>query len=135
MAYKIQDIEGIGPASADKLAAAGIATTEDLLEKCCSADGRKQAASSTGVSESQLLTWANMADLMRVSGIGGEYAELLKASGVDTVKELRTRNAANLADKAAQINEQKSLTRKVPTANVIEGWIEAAKSIEPLITH
>ncbi|MBT8485986.1 MAG: DUF4332 domain-containing protein, partial [Phycisphaerae bacterium] len=106
-----------------------------LLSLCSDAKGRKATAEKAGVSESQLLKWANMADLMRVSGIGGEYAELLKASGVDTIKELRTRNAENLAEKAKQINEAKSLTRVVPSASVISGWISKAKEMEPKITH
>jgi predicted flap endonuclease-1-like 5' DNA nuclease len=135
MAYKIDEIEGIGPANAEKLAAAKIATTDDLLKLCCAAKGRKEIAASTGVGEGTLLKWANMADLMRISGIAGEYAELLKASGVDTIKELRTRNAENLAEKAKQVNEEKSLTRAVPSASVIADWIEKAKQMDPMITH
>lgn len=132
---KIEDIEGIGPAYAEKLAEADIKTTENLLELCCDAKGRKAVAEKTGLGESVILKWANMADLMRVSGIGGEFAELLKASGVDTIKELRTRNAENLAEKAKEINEQKSLTRVVPSADTVAKWIEQSKTIEPKITH
>lgn len=135
MTYKIQEIEGIGPAFADKLAAANIATTADLLDLCCDKKGRSATAEKTGVSEHQLLKWANMADLMRISGVGGEYSELLEAAGVDTVKELRHRNAANLADAMAEINETKKLTRQVPSESLVSGWIEQAKSLEPLITH
>ena len=135
MANKIETIEGIGPAMAEKLAAANLTTCEQLLESCANPAGRKQVAEQTSISESQLLKWANMADLMRVSGIGGEYAELLKASGVDTIKELRTRVPANLAEKAAQINEEKKLTRVVPSADTIAKWVEQAKSIDPMITH
>ena len=54
-----------------------------------------------------LLKWANMADLMRISGVGAEYSELLEAAGVDTVKELRNRNAENLAAKMAEVNDNK----------------------------
>ena len=102
MSYKIQEIEGIGPAHAEKLAAADIDTTGELLKLCCDAKGRKATAEKTGVSESQLLKWANMADLMRISGVARQYSELLEAAGVDTVKELRNRNAANLAAKMAE---------------------------------
>jgi predicted flap endonuclease-1-like 5' DNA nuclease len=135
MSYKIQEIEGIGPAYAEKLAAAGIDTTEVLLKLCCNAGGRKATAEKTGVSESQLLKWANMADLMRISGIGSEFSELLEAAGVDTVKELRNRNAENLAAKMAEVNEQKKLTRTVPSEKTVAGWVDQAKSMEPLITH
>lgn len=135
MGYKIEEIEGIGPTYGEKLAAANINTTEDLLKLCCDAKGRKATAESTGFSEGQLLKWANMADLMRISGVGSEYSELLKAAGVDTVKELRNRNAENLAAKMAEVNATKKLTRTVPSEKVVSGWVDQAKSLDPLITH
>ncbi len=135
MSYKIEEIEGIGPAYAEKLAAADIKTTNDLLKLCCDAKGRKAAAEKTGCTTKQLLKWANMADLMRISGIGSEYSELLEAAGVDTVKELRTRKPDNLAAKMAEVNAQKKLTRTVPSAKTVEGWVAQAKEMEPLITH
>ena len=135
MGYKIDEIEGIGPAYGEKLAAANIKTTEDLLKHCCDAKGRKKTAETTGVSEGQILKWTNMADLMRISGVGAEYSELLKASGVDTVKELRNRNAENLAAKMAEVNTAKKLTRTVPSEKVVSGWVEKAKSLDPIITH
>jgi len=135
MGYKIEEIEGIGPAYGEKLAAASISTTDDLLKLCCDARGRKATAEKTGVSEGQLLKWANMADLMRISGVGSEYSELLEAAGVDTVKELRNRNAANLAAKMAEVNEVRKLTRTVPSEKVASQWIEQAGDLDPLITH
>ncbi len=135
MSYKIQDIEGIGPAYQEKLAVANITTTEDLLKLCCDKNGRKSTAEKTGLTEARLLEWANMADLMRISGVGGEFSELMEASGVDTVKELRNRNAENLAAKMAEVNEVKKLTRTVPSEKTVSGWIEQAKSLDPLITH
>ncbi|UCC55201.1 MAG: DUF4332 domain-containing protein [Gammaproteobacteria bacterium] len=135
MGYKIEEIEGIGPAYAGKLATANISTTDDLLKLCCDANGRKSTAETTGISEGRLLEWVNMADLMRISGIGPEYSELLEAAGVDTVKELRNRNAENLAAKMTETNETKKLTRNVPSDKVVNGWIDQAKSLDPLITH
>jgi predicted flap endonuclease-1-like 5' DNA nuclease len=135
MAYKIEEIEGIGPAYAEKLGAADIKTTADLLKLCCDARGRKSTAEVTGISETQLLKWANLADLMRVSGIGPEYSELLEAAGVDTVKELRTRNAGNLAAKMAEVNESRKLIRTVPSEQTVSGWVEKAKAMDPVITH
>jgi len=135
MGYKIEEIEGVGPAYAEKLATAGIATTDDLLDKCASKAGRSATAESTGLSEKLLLKWANMADLMRISGVGEEYSELLEVAGVDTVKELRNRNAENLAAKMAEVNEEKKLTRTVPSQSQVEKWIEQAKGLDPLITH
>ena len=135
MAYGIEEIEGIGPASAEKLSAANIKNTDDLLKLCCDAKGRKAVAEKTGVGESTLLKWSNLADLMRVSGIGPQFSELLEAAGVDTIKELRNRNAENLATKMEEVNTAKKLARVSPATKVVEGWIKAAKTMEPKISH
>lgn len=135
MSYKIVEIEGIGPANAKKLAKANIKTTNSLLKFCCDRKGRRAASATTGVAEKQLLKWANMADLMRVSGIGQEFSELLEAAGVDTVKELRNRNPTNLAAKMGEVNAKKKLTRRVPSVSMVERWVASAKTLSPAITH
>ncbi|NNL66745.1 MAG: DUF4332 domain-containing protein [Myxococcales bacterium] len=129
MGKPIQDIEGIGPAYGDKLAAAGIKTTDDLLEKGCTAKGRKEIAQQSELSEKQVLGWVNMADLFRIKGVAGEFAELLECSGVDTVKELAQRNADNLAARMAEVNEEKKLTRRVPTPSQVADWISQAAEL------
>ncbi len=135
MKYKIEEIEGIGPAYGEKLGAVGIKTTDDLLDKCASPAGRKAMAEKTGLKESQILKWANMADLMRIKGVGEEFSELLEAAGVDTVKELKRRNPENLAAKMKEVNEEKKLTRAVPSLNEVTRWVEQAKSMDPKLTY
>ncbi len=135
MSNPIQDIEGIGPAFAEKLSAAGIKTTDALLEKACTAKGRQGLASECDIPEKQILKWANHADLFRIKGIGGEFAELLESAGVDTVKELATRKPENLAAKMAEVNQEKKLTRAVPSATVVAGWVDQAKTLPPKIEH
>jgi predicted flap endonuclease-1-like 5' DNA nuclease len=135
MAYKIDEIEGIGPAYREKLGAAGIGTTDDLLTHCSSPGGRKETAEKTGVSEKHLLEWANMADLMRVSGVGRQFSELLEAAGVDTIKELRNRNAENLAAKMEEVNKEKNLANASPSAKTVAEWVAQAKTLDPKITY
>jgi predicted flap endonuclease-1-like 5' DNA nuclease len=135
MAYKIEEIEGIGPSYAAKLAVADIKTTDHLLQYCCDTNGREDISAKTGVSEGVLLKWANLADLMRIKGVGSEFSELLEAAGVDTVKELRTRNAENLTARMKEVNEERKLTRATPTLDSVTGWIKQAKTLPPLITH
>lgn len=135
MSYKISEIQGIGPVFTEKLATAGIATTDDLLHLCASAKGRAEVSEKTGLTTSQVLNWADMADMMRLTGIGPQFSELLKASGVDTVKELRTRNAENLTLKLAEVNAEKKLARAVPALSQVSDWIEQAKAATPLISH
>lgn len=135
MAYDIKEIQGIGPSFEEKLAKAEIATTEDLLSQCGDSKGRKSVAEKTGLSEGHLLKWTNMADIMRISGIGGQFAELLEASGVDTVKELATRNHENLSEKMEEVNKEKNLANATPAASQIEKWVNAAKTLDPKITY
>ncbi len=133
MSYKITDVDGIGEANAEKLGAAGILTTEILLRRCGNPSGRSELAKEVGVSAEQILDWVKMADLMRIKGIGGEYAELLKAAGVDTVMELRSRNASHLAELVAQVNFTRKLTRRLPSLPMTMKWIEEAKSLDATV--
>lgn len=135
MTYKIEHIEGIGEAYGAKLRANGITTTKALLKACADRKGRATTAKETGLDASRLLKWANMADLMRIKGIGKQFAELLEASGVDTVKELRNRNSTNLAVKMAEVNADKKLTRAVPAEKMVDGWVEQAKALPPAISY
>lgn len=129
----IESIEGIGPANGQKLREAGITTPAELLETARRPSGRHTLATRTGIPEARILKWANMADLFRVSGIAGQYAELLEATGVDSVKELRNRNAENLAAKLAKVNEERSLCRRCPSAATVADWIDQAKSLPPVL--
>lgn len=135
MSKSIQDIEGIGPKSAGLLNQQGIYTTSKLLEIGSDRSGRKGLADKTSISESSILKWVNMCDLFRIDGVAGQYAELLEGSGVDTVKELRNRKAENLAEKMKEINEQMRLCKTTPNASMVSGWVEQAKTLEPMITY
>lgn len=137
----IDTIEGVGPAYARKLRQAGILTCEALLKRGASKKGRKQIAEATGFSAATVLEWVNRADLMRVRGVGSEYSDLLEAAGVDTVKELRNRNAMNLTAAMVQANQEKialtgrSIVRRVPAISMVERWVEHAKQLEPVVTY
>ncbi|MCA9282528.1 MAG: DUF4332 domain-containing protein [Phycisphaeraceae bacterium] len=133
--YKIEDIEGIGPAFGEKLRAAGVKDTDSLLKMCCTKKGRQDIAAKSGIDEKKILKWANMADLYRIKGVGSEFAELLEAAGVDTVKELKTRVPANLAAALAKTNESKKLTRTVPSEKIVAEWVEQAGKLPGMIEH
>lgn len=131
----IAEIEGIGPAYAAKLMGAGVETTGDLLERGSTADGRAVLASSASVSPKLVLEWVNHADLLRVAGVGSEYADLLEEAGVDSVPELAQRNAANLHAVLVAANEAKALVRQLPSEKQVAGWIEEAKGLPRVVTH
>jgi predicted flap endonuclease-1-like 5' DNA nuclease len=135
MSYPISDIEGIEPEVAGKLKSVGIRTTAKLLEAAKNPKGRKGLSARTGFDEKRILCWANMADKMRIKGIGEEYADLLHAAGVDTVKDLKYRNPCNLAKAMASANAKRKLVRLLPSEKTIVRWIEHAKKLPLKITY
>ncbi len=135
MAYKIIDIEGIGEAYAAKLKEAGVKTTDDLLTCCATKSGRRKMAEATGISEKLILKWTNHSDLFRIKGVAGQFAELLEAAGVDTIKEFRHRVPANLYAKMVAINEEKNLCNRIPSVKEIEKMVTQAKEMEPTVKY
>lgn len=131
----VKEIEGIGPAYGEKLENNGWKTVESLLETGCTPKGRKTIAEATGITETLVLDWVNMADLFRINGVAGQFAELLKASGVDTVKELKMRNAENLHTALVEVNAKKNLTKVVPSVDMIADFVNQAKNLEAKITY
>jgi len=135
MTYTIDEIQGIGPTYKEKFTNANISTTKALLKECGTKSGRKLMAEKSGFTESQILDWTNMADMMRINGVGGQFAELLKGTGVDTVKELAIRNAENLTNAMEELNAQKHLAKTQPSLTMVTKWIEEAKTMAPAISH
>lgn len=131
----IDTIEGIGHRQATKLRKARVRTTEALLKIGATRRGRRELAEKIGVGEKLMLEWVNRADLMRVKGVGEEYSDLLEAAGVDTVKELRRRNAANLLNAMIEVNNKKRLVRRLPTEAMVGRWVDSAKELAPIVVH
>ena len=132
---KIAEIEGIGPAYAEKLVKAGVQTVEALLEQGSNPAGRKKLIETTGISDKLIMKWVNHADLFRIKGIAGQYAELLEKAGVDTVVELSKRKPENLQQKMAEANTQFNLVNKVPDAAVVAKWVEEAKTLPRKVSY
>jgi len=125
----IAKIEGIGPEYAKKLEAAGIKTAEKLLEAGCKAKAREELEAKTGIGHKLILEWVNLADLMRIKGVGEEYSDLLEEAGVDTIAELANRKADNLLAKILETNKEKKLVRRPPVLKQVQKWVEEAKTL------
>ena len=135
MTYKIIDIQGVGPVYAEKLIAAGVVTVDQLLERGKTPKGRKELEDKTGIRADLILTWVNHADLFRVKGVGPQFAELLEAAGVDTVKELSHRVPANLVKKLEEVNGERHLTRRVPSEKEVAAMVDQAKELKPVMSY
>lgn len=130
---RIDEIAGIDPKLATRLRKSGIRTTESLLRRVGNKAGREQLAGETGLDPEQVLRWAQRADIMRVRGVGAEYAVLLEACGVTTIRDLRRRNPTALTAKLTDHNARKQMVRRLPTEGMVTAWIEAAALIEPQV--
>ena len=126
---KIIEIEGIGGKFGQRLEKGGISDIEDLIP--LSRKEIKALAEKTGISEKLLDKWQEHADLMRIDGVGPEYAEALNEIGIDSVKELAQRNPENTLERIEKLDKEKpDVIRQLPTLEWIKDWIEEAKKIK-----
>src|SRR6516225_33788 len=135
MTYPLIKLEGMTAVSASKLKRLGIRTTDALLEAARTVKGRKMLAARTGISEQQLLEWANVSDYMRIPGMGRAKVGLVRAAGVTTVRELAYRNPARLAQSMREANDRKKLVRILPSEKSVGDIIAKARKLPPKITY
>jgi predicted flap endonuclease-1-like 5' DNA nuclease len=132
---RLAETEGIDPVNATKLRGIGISTIEDLLDRGSTRSGLQEIAQATGARDDQVLRWVNHADLYRIKGVGAEFAELLEAAGVNSVPELAQRSPTSLLKRMEAVNEQKKLTRRVPSEPQVTAWVAEAKTLGRAIRH
>ena len=132
---KLNSLEGVGVAAANKLRSVGIESYDDLLAVARTPEKRKEMAQQTGISSKRLLCWTNRADLARIKGVGGEYADLLEAAGIQSVNELAAFDEANLHASMVRVNSRKKLVRRVPAVSRVASWVEQAKSLPSVVVY
>ncbi|MFL4978592.1 MAG: DUF4332 domain-containing protein [Xanthobacteraceae bacterium] len=135
MAYPVTEIDDIGSDDAAALRRVGIRTTDALLEAAKSPKGRRELAAKIAVDEKRLLKWANCADRMRIKGVGDDYSQLIRAAGVDTVRELKHRNAKKLTEAMRNANAKRKLVNFLPSEKAVARWIEHAKKLPIKISY
>lgn len=135
MAYKVIAIEGVGEEYAKKLNEIGIKYAEDFLESVRTPAQRKEIAEKTGISPKLIMKWANHCDLMRINGIGPQYAEFLEVAGVDTVKELSHRVPENLLAKLEEVNNVREMTKRVPALKEVRRYVKEAGELPPVLEY
>lgn len=133
---RIEDVEGIGPVFAARLEAAGVSSTDDLLERGGKPSGRLALEEATGIGHALILEWVNHVDLMRIDGVGSEYSDLLEAAGVDSPAELARRNAANLATTIDEVVAARpNIVRRAPNEKELQDWIDQSKKLAKVVEH
>lgn len=131
---RIDQVAGVELRDATKLRKAGIRTSKALIEKASSGRGRSELARATGIGAKDLQLWIHHADLLRVRGVGAEYATLLVEAGVDTLRDLRRRNPTALLAKIIGLNGSLKVVSRLPTESMVENWIDSAGALEPSLS-
>lgn len=132
---KLEQIEGIGPKFAAQLRRAGVRSTDALLKAGGTRRERQELARRSGISGKLILEWVNLADLIRIKGVGEEYSDLLEEAGVDSVKELRLRTPEHLHRSLVETNRRERLVRRLPSLNEVRRWVRQARRLPRAVTH
>lgn len=135
MTTALKDLRGASERLLEALTAEGIKDNAALVQAAAAPDQRRALAARCDCEVATILELANRADLARISGVSGVYSDLLENAGVDTVKELATRNPTNLHQKLVETNDAMQLTQRPPTAAQVEDWVEQAKALPKLLTY
>lgn len=130
---QIADVDGINERHADRLKSIGIATSDDLLIYGASRRGRRELAKATGLGEKRIAEWIKRADLLRVPGVSGRFANLLEAAGIDQARDLKRRNPAKLRGELVELNKKRSIVGRVPGESEVGRWVDAAKDLPTVI--
>ncbi len=135
MAIPLKQLKGMDDDLAKKLKVKEIRDSDQFLEAAASTKLRRTLAKELDVKEKVVLELANRADLARMKGVAGIYSDLLEQAGVDTIKELATRNPENLHAKIVEVNNEKRLATRLPTVLDVLEWVEAAQAMPKVLTY
>ena len=129
----IETIEGIGSGFGSRLKADGISTTEALLELCTTDEGIARVCKCVDLDENTVRNWGTMADLMRIKGLGGQWAELMWRAGVNSVQDLAQREIVSLRAKMREINDAEHRVAELPGEKRVTKFIAEAGELDAVL--
>ena len=130
---KIIQIEGLGYQAAETLQRIGIQSIEQLLDAGSTPEDRQKLSEQTGLDTKHIYQWVCRADLVRIKGIGNEYADLLDAAGIPTVPILAQQSPEYIHQQLTRVNRMKRLVKRIPAVSRITIWIEYAKQLPSVV--
>ncbi len=124
--YDIEEIEGIGPGYGKKLRSLGVETTCDLANRYLNnQDAIDKASKEIKVGKAVIAAWASMADLMRIDGVDGQYAEIMQIVGISSRDELAKSDIDSLYKEMVEFNSNRPIVPEVPTTQMLKRWIKS----------
>lgn len=123
---KVEEVEGIGRIYGEKLRNAGVETTARL----CYEDAQS-LADRVGVPVRTVEQWKGMSELIKVSGIGPQYAEALARSGIMGIADLKRRGPGAIAEQvnAYLDNLHTNVLGTKITEKRVQSWQKAASGM------
>jgi len=67
---------------------------------------------------------------MKIIDLGRDYSDLLEAVGVESVSELKRRNAESLHESMTAMNNKQQIVDRMPSIKRVSKWIEESKDIK-----
>jgi len=132
--HGLETMQGMSPVYLNRLKVwIGLKTSDDLLRTGSQAIGRKFLVEQTGIPSEFVYGWIKQADLMRIPWVNGKFALLLVLSGVNSVRELRSKKANSLYQKMETVNKEYRIVEKVPEERFLTDWIRKAGEIELIL--
>ncbi len=126
---RIGEFDGIPERVLPKLRDVGILTTDDLVTYGADRRGRAELSKITSLGERRIHEWVKRADLLRVPGVSVRYSGLLDSAGVETVRNLRRRDALKLHGALVELNARRRIVTRPPSQAEVSRWIQAARDL------
>lgn len=82
------------------------------------------------VSEKETKIVPAMEDLERLDGVGSTYQKLLKATGVNNIENLASRDPEGLLKNIVKVNEEEDITKRPPNLSNVAEWINKAQELK-----
>ena len=129
MIATISDLKGLQPEVKTKLELEGIRNTQQFLERTRTPQQRVELAHKVGTTPVAIKELANRADLMRLTGVGGDFSNMLEEAGVNSCKELQHRVPEKLYTTLEAIHTDKKIGHRAPSVAQVTEWIAEAKKL------
>jgi predicted RecB family nuclease len=133
--FKLSAFRGVEPEHVEKLAAAGIKTTEQMLAAGRTAEKRAALAQDTGIPAEAILELVKLSDLARLPGVKGIRARLYYDAGVDCVEKLAAWEPEALLRMTAEFVERPGFDGIAPLPKEISSTIANAKRLPRVVEY
>jgi hypothetical protein len=129
--WPLQDLPGISTEDLHKLAAIGIARTDQLLPHGRSPAQIRQLAHQLQVPERFIKKWLVLAALSQLPSVNYQYCGLLLHAGVTSVPQLAKLNTHTLHRQILRL-QVATLTRRdlCPHPGIVGEWIQDAQKVQ-----